>query len=637
MSTRGQQDRFEVRLGHIRSPSGQERVTGFLKSVGRRGGRRTSGGKRSSQRTVTTAFQRRVMIKVSIVRMEGRGVGAQRQHLKYIQRDSAAPGEQRGSLYDRDGRDVDVKAFEVGGKNDRHQFRIIVSPEDSARMSDLSGFTRDLMQQMETDLGTKLDWVAADHYDTGQPHTHIVIRGKRDDGTDLVMPKDYVSHGIRMRAQELVEIELGPVPQIEGRNRIAAMVRAARLTELDRGIMRPTESGVIDLSSPARRGQLWRRQLERARLKHLSGMGLAEPLGKGRWKIREDAPETLKRMGERGDIIKTMHRAMKDRGLRLVDASSFYDPSVENVKPITGRILLKGVGDDVSGRAFIVLDTLEGRSAYVDIGSPDRLEDFSKDQIVTVVPPSQSPRSSDYTIEAIAQKNNGRYSPSLHMEKDPKARPEYAQAHVRRLEALRRVGHVTRHKDGSWTLPDDYLERAGRYERASALSRPVQIDATSRLSLKQMETAVGATWLDRRLMADETASQMQGFGSDVEAAQWARRQFLAKQGFLNAASDDLTPDTVAKLTHQDLAAAGEALSSELGKSYTAMPDSGRVAGTLKQSIERPSGRFAVIERAKDFTLVPWRDVLERAQGKSVSGLIRGKKVSWRISKGLSIS
>ncbi len=260
MSTRGPENRFEVRLGRIRSPSGHARVTGFLKKVRRRSGPWRKGSGLSQRRLGTASFQRRVMVKVSIVRMEGRGFGAQRQHLKYIQRDSAAPGGERGRLYDRDGRDVDVKAFEDDGKDDRHQFRIIVSPEDSARLSDLSGFTRDLMSEMEKDLGTKLEWVAADHYDTGQPHTHIIVRGKREDGTDLVMPRDYVSRGIRLRAQELVEIELGPVPQIEGRQRFARMVRQHRLTALDRQIIRAATEGVIDLSAPARRGQLWRRQ-----------------------------------------------------------------------------------------------------------------------------------------------------------------------------------------------------------------------------------------------------------------------------------------------------------------------------------------------------------------------------------------
>lgn len=637
MRTRGPDNRFEVRLGRIRSHSGHERVTGFLKKVGRRGGRSRLRSGRTQSRTNAASFQRRVMVKVSIVRMEGRGIGAQRQHLKYIQRDSAAPGDERGGLYDRDGREVDIKAFEAGGKDDRHQFRIIVSPEDSTRMSDLSGFTRDLMSEMKKDLGTKLEWVAADHYDTGQPHTHIVVRGKREDGTDLVMSKDYVSRGIRMRAQELVEIELGPVPQIEGRERFARMVRQHRLTALDRQMMRGASDGVIDVSAPARRGQVWRRQLERARLKYLEGMGLADGLGKGRWQLSSGAPETLKRMGERGDIIKTMHRAMANRGERRIDASSFYDPSAETAKPVTGKILMTGVGDDVADRGYMVLDTLEGKTAYVDIGPTSRLETLAKHQIVTVIPPSQEPRSSDITIARIADGNDGRYAPSLHMADDPSARPEFVEAHVRRLESLRRAGHATRHKDGSWSIPSDYLARAGSYERSAALSRPVQIESRSSLMLREMKSAIGATWLDEQLMDDSGARRTAGFGAEVETAKVARRQFLVQQGFLSDVSAEITQTTLDELANKDLSEAGRSLHERYGKSYSIAPTSGQLRGTYRGAIERPSGKFAIIERSKDFTLVPWREVLERAHGKSVSGLIRGKSISWRFGKDLGIS
>jgi type IV secretory pathway VirD2 relaxase len=637
MRTRGPDNRFEVRLGRIRSHSGHERVTGFLKKVSRRGGRNRMRSGRTQRRTSAASFQRRVMVKVSIVRMEGRGIGAQRQHLKYIQRDSAAPGDERGELYDRDGREVDVKAFETGRKDDRHQFRIIVSPEDSTRMSDLSGFTRDLMSEMEKDLGTKLEWVAADHYDTGQPHTHIVVRGKRDDGTDLVMPKGYVSRGIRMRAQELVEIELGPVPEIEGRERLARMVRQHRLTTLDRQMMRGASDGVIDVSEPARRGQFWRRQLERARLRYLEGMGLADGLGKGRWQLSSGAPETLKRMGERGDIIKTMHRAMANRGERRIDASSFYDPSVETAKPITGRILMTGVGDDVADRGYMVLDTLEGKTAYVDIGPTSRLNDLAKGQIVTVTPPGQEPRTSDITIARIAYGNNGRYAPSLHMADDPSARPEFVEAHVRRLEALRRAGHATCHKDGSWSIPPDYLARAGSYERSAALSRPVQIESRSSMRLSDMKTAIGATWLDEQLMDDSDVGRAAGFGSEVENAKAIRRQFLVQQGVLRAVNAEVKQTTLDDLMNKDLSEAGRSLHERFGKSYSLAPASGQLRGTYRGAIERPSGKFAVIERSKDFTLVPWREVLERAHGKSVNGLIRGKSISWRFGKRLGVS
>ena len=544
------------------------------------------------------------MVKVSIVRMEGRGIGAQRQHLKYIQRDSAAPGDERGGLYDRDGRKVDIKAFEAGGKDDRHQFRIIVSPEDSTRMSDLSGFTRDLMSEMKKDLGTKLEWVAADHYDTGQPHTHIVVRGKREDGTDLVMSKDYVSRGIRMRAQELVEIELGPVPQIEGRERFARMVRQHRLTALDRQMMRGASDGVIDVSAPARRGQVWRRQLERARLKYLEGMGLADGLGKGRWQLSSGAPETLKRMGERGDIIKTMHRAMANRGERRIDASSFYDPSAETAKPVTGKILMTGVGDDVADRGYMVLDTLEGKTAYVDIGPTSRLETLAKHQIVTVIPPSQEPRSSDITIARIADGNDGRYAPSLHMADHPSARPEFVEAHVRRLKSLRRAGHATRHKDGSWSIPSDYLARAGSYERSAALSRPVQIESRSSLMLREMKSAIGATWLDEQLMDDSGARRTAGFGAEVETAKVARRQFLVQQGFLSDVSAEITQTTLDELANKDLSEAGRSLHERYGKSYSIAPTSGQLRGTYRGAIERPSGKFAVSSGRKTLRSCP---------------------------------
>jgi type IV secretory pathway VirD2 relaxase len=77
-------------------------------------------------------------------------------------------------------------------------------------MTDLKGFARDLMSQVEKDLGTKLDWVGVDHWNTDNPHLHIILRGCADDAKDLVIARDYVSEGMRARAQDLVTQELGP-------------------------------------------------------------------------------------------------------------------------------------------------------------------------------------------------------------------------------------------------------------------------------------------------------------------------------------------------------------------------------------------------------------------------------------------
>ncbi|WP_413207911.1 hypothetical protein [Rhodospirillum sp. A1_3_36] len=83
--------------------------------------------------------------------------------------------------------------------------------------------TRRLMAQVEEDLGTKLDWVAVDHFNTGHPHSHIIVRGRslssgtakgrnpgNDRGKDLIIARDYITTGMRERAADLVSLDLGP-------------------------------------------------------------------------------------------------------------------------------------------------------------------------------------------------------------------------------------------------------------------------------------------------------------------------------------------------------------------------------------------------------------------------------------------
>ncbi|MFX9915842.1 type VI secretion protein, partial [Acinetobacter baumannii] len=81
---------------------------------------------------------------------------------------------------------------------------------DAGELTDVRAFTRELMTDVAKDLGTRLDWVAVDHWNTDNPHIHILVRGKADDGRDLIIDKDYIREGMRGRAEERVTIELGP-------------------------------------------------------------------------------------------------------------------------------------------------------------------------------------------------------------------------------------------------------------------------------------------------------------------------------------------------------------------------------------------------------------------------------------------
>ena len=126
------------------------------------------------------------MVKARIVVLQTSRPGAVAAHLHYIVRDGVAQDGQPARAYDRLSDDADLQRFEKRGEKDRHQFRFIVSPEDGEDLGDLRAFTRDLLTQMEGDLGTPLEWVAVDHWDTDQPHSHVVLRGKDHDGQDLM-------------------------------------------------------------------------------------------------------------------------------------------------------------------------------------------------------------------------------------------------------------------------------------------------------------------------------------------------------------------------------------------------------------------------------------------------------------------
>jgi type IV secretory pathway VirD2 relaxase len=129
-----------------------------------------------------------------------------------LERDGVTRDGEMAHMFGATEERADAMAFARRSQDDRHHFRFIVAPEDAAEMTDLEAFTHDLVSQMERDLGTRLDWVAVDHWNTDNPHVHLLVRGVAEDGADLVISRDCMSHGLRSRAKELVADELGPKP-----------------------------------------------------------------------------------------------------------------------------------------------------------------------------------------------------------------------------------------------------------------------------------------------------------------------------------------------------------------------------------------------------------------------------------------
>ena len=225
---------FEPRLGRIRD-RGQRGTGRFGKAIRKRVARlsrKTSNRRIRKSRSVRgaqaasvsrmrgtpyPAFRmRRVVVKVHIARA-GRlgGAKAFAEHVGYIERDGSGRDGERGQAYDRDAEDLGTQAFRERSAGDERQFRLIVSPEDADRLKDLKPEIRAFMAGVEEDLGTKLDWIAVDHHDTGQPHTHIVIRGRDAAGDHLVIDRNYLMRGLRERASRQLTERLGPRRDLE--------------------------------------------------------------------------------------------------------------------------------------------------------------------------------------------------------------------------------------------------------------------------------------------------------------------------------------------------------------------------------------------------------------------------------------
>ena len=346
---------------------------------------------------------RRVVVKARIVRHGPRmtPLGA---HLSYLRREGVTKDGQPARMFDAESENADFGAFAKRAAGDRHHFRFVVSPEDAADLTDLHAYTRDLVREMGRDLGTGLDWVAVDHWNTDNPHVHLIVRGKETDGRDLVIHREYITRGLRARAQELATIELGPRAEQEIRTKLAGEVSAERWTNLDRTLQRAAAiapDGILDFR-PVRDGWADDRQVRGlliGRLQRLEAMGLARSVGPAQWLLVEQAEPTLRELGVRGDIIRTMNKSL---GHNAGDVAIYGGTGPE--RPVIGRLAAKGLDDELAGKPYLIIEGIDGRSHYVRLGAAVDLSDIPDGGMVRATASREGKRAilrvlSDLTIE----------------------------------------------------------------------------------------------------------------------------------------------------------------------------------------------------------------------------------------------
>jgi len=366
------------------------------------------------------------------------------------------------------------------------------------------------------------------------------------------------------------------------------------------------------------------------RLQRLQRMDLAHESSPGVWAVHADAEQVLRTMGERGDIVRTMQRAMSGVPREL----TVFEPG-ENTRPVVGRVAAKGMADELYDRGYLVIDGVDGKAHYVALNAKVELERYPVGAVVDARG-SAEVRTADKNIAALAV--DGLYRADHHLtmakvqatpERDPK---EVVDAHVRRLEALRRAGIVERMAEGIWRVPVDLPEQGRQYDmqRLGAVS----VELRSHLPIERQARVIGATWLDRQLIGGASGIADNGFGGEVRDALRQRADFLVDQGLAERRGQRVTlaRNLLATLRGREVTAAAQDIATETGLAHRPVADGERVTGVYHRSVQLASGRFAMLDDGTGFSLVPWKPVIEQRTGQTMTAVVRGNGVAWEFGR-----
>lgn len=604
-------------------------------------------GSATRPRPIATG-QRRVVVKIRYASNAG-GKGAPlRAHVAYLAREARGHGQQpvlaveqpsevdrsvdylsradvageaKFQFYDRAEFGVDPRAITAGWADDSRHFRMIISAEDGGALGDLKPFIRETMAGLEAKLGTKLEWLAVDHHDTDNPHTHVLIRGRRPDGQELFIPSRLISSGIREHAQEIVTRALGPRVDLDLARQRMAEIDLRVPTGLDR-----------ELAAAGRQGLIWpdRPELVR-RLEHLERWDLADR-SHGAWRITDGLIGKLKALSDADELeraVAALRSGRPSQPLLEADRSS----------AMVGELVHISVADDFGDRFLAIIETGQGELRYSRFERADDLailDGIQPGAIITFEPNVPAIRPSDQAVTRIAAQTGGVYSPTLHGELEADVGAGIMAANVRRLEAMRRAGLVGCRPSGEFEIGPDHLSNVMRFEERTARRVPLTPKVQSYWSLDEQVDALAKSHVDRVLAGEATAPDGDsGFARRFEHALQQRRLFLIEQGWMGEHDAAPSRQALQRMAALELSTKARELSGELGLHVlTHVPN--RVSGVYARRIDLAQGRMALIIGDRQAMLVPWRPALERFAGRGVEGVLRGQTLSWKLERGLGI-
>jgi hypothetical protein len=308
----------------------------------------------------------RVIVKAHVARHTG-GVGSAGKvlaaHVKYLARSGTGLEGEAETFYGAEVDDISAREHVKKWAEDRHHFRFIVSAEHGDRIDDLKAYMRETMKRVAADLKEpNLNWIAINHFDTDQPHSHVLIRGRRADGRNLVIPRAVMGYGFRARAQEHAQELLGELTREQAEVRLRSQITADRETELDKSLGRHLDEGgnITDISVINRQGPY--AAMMRGRVGHLQKLGLASADGKS---IAPDFRRQLAVMAARGDVVRLFHERL-NAGARTIN------PLQQG--SVSGEIVHTGYHDrDLRTSPFAIVRDSQGYEHYSRLGAQGAL------------------------------------------------------------------------------------------------------------------------------------------------------------------------------------------------------------------------------------------------------------------------
>lgn len=596
----------------------------------------------------------RVVVKARVVR--NRGTGGRKtlaRHVNYVERDGVDESGGRGQSFGRDGPlpERDVVEFVESAQDDRHHFRIMVTPERGGELN-LRRYTQEVMTQVEADLGTEIRWLAVEHHNTGHPHVHIVARGVDQHGADLVINRAYISQGLRARAQALATETLGLRPERELEQERARDIGADNLTYLDRRMIETAErsGGVVDVRRSVPLTVGYREQLRQqsaARLERLRAMGYATEVAPGQWRLDPKLADKLRTRGQQLTFAKEVTERLGPR--YRYRSVALYNKEAPPEARLVGEVVDRRRVDEISETEVLTVASTRGDLHRVTLsqfseatGDAVRVGDI----VAVTVASRATVSNADRNIVRFARDNDGIYDADLHRSaviRNPRFGPEidpdtYVANHVKRLDGLVRRGLVEPIDALRYRVPGDLV---AQLESAPPSGRDsggvVKVERLSALSLREQVRAIGSTWLDGELEAHGGFQSAEGNGSTtVErrliAASRARMARLEARGLLDVKDGErrVTRATLDRLYLDELSLRAKALSATYGEH---LPAAGRrhFIGTVERLEPLASGVHAVVANGEGFLLIPAQGALGRSLGRQLGRRI-DLSLEWGVDR-----